>query len=245
MKTIVIIQSNYIPWRGYFAMIALADELILLDSVQYTKNDWRNRNIIKTPTGPQWLTIPVVRSFPQAMDQARIAGADWANRHIRAIEQNYRRAKAFDETSSWLFPGLRTAARFPLLTQVNAYLIGEICRRLGITRTIRRCTDIASRDSLKSMEPTERLIQLCGSVEATRYLTGPAARDYLLLDRFEQAGIEVKWMDYAGLPQYPQCWDGFEPRVSIIDLLLNCGSLSPDFLQPSGEFRRPPFSPEL
>jgi hypothetical protein len=231
MKTIVIVQSNYIPWRGYFAMIALADELILLDSVQYTRNDWRNRNIIKTPLGPQWLTIPIERCFPQPIDQARIAAADWAERHIRAIEHNYRRAKAFDEAASWLFPGLRTAAGFPLLTQVNVYLIGEICRRLGIDRPIRRCTDIAPRDVLASMEPTERLIHLCGSVGATCYLTGRAAEDYLLQDKFGQAGIELKWMDYGGMPEYPQCWEGFEPRVSIIDLLLNCGASSPLFLQ--------------
>lgn len=234
MKTVVIVQSNYIPWRGYFAMIARADELILLDSVQYTKNDWRNRNIIKTPSGPQWLTIPIERCFPQTIDEAHIAESGWAGRHIRVIEHNYRRARAFDETSSWLFPSLRKAAGFPLLTEVNACLIAEICRRLGITRTIRRCTDIVSRDALANMEPTERVIQLCASAGATHYLTGPAARDYLLLDKFEQAGIEVQWMDYGGLPQYRQCWDGFEPRVSIIDLLLNCGSSAPEFLHASG-----------
>ena len=233
MKTIVIIQSNYIPWRGYFAMIAQADELILLDSVQYTKNDWRNRNIIKTPAGPQWLTIPVVRRFPQAIDQARIAGTDWAERHIRAIEQNYRRARAFDETSSWLFSRLRTAADFSLLTEVNAWLLGEICRRLAITSTIRRCTDIFSREDLANMEPTERLVHLCNATGATRYLTGPAARDYLREDEFEQAGIDVKWMDYDWLPEYPQCWGKFTPKVSVIDLLLNCGNSSPEFLRPS------------
>lgn len=234
MKTVVIVQSNYIPWRGYFAMIARADELILLDSVQYTKNDWRNRNIIKTPSGLQWLTIPIERCFPQTIDEAHIAESGWSERHIRAIEHNYRRAKAFDETTSWLFPSLRTAAGFPLLTQVNAYLIGQIARQLGVNQPIRRCTDIVSRDALANMDPTERVIQLCASAGATHYLTGPAARDYLLLDKFEQAGIEVQWMDYDGLPQYRQCWDGFEPRVSIIDLLLNCGSSAPEFLHASG-----------
>jgi len=231
MKTVVIVQSNYIPWRGYFAMIAMADELILLDSVQYTKNDWRNRNLIKTPSGPQWLTIPIERHFGQAIDQARIVAGDWAEQHIRAIEHNYRRANAFEETIAWLFPGLRTAGGFRLLTEVNAYLIAEISGRLGVARTIRRCTDIAPRGALANMEPTERLIHLCSSVGGTRYLTGQAARAYLVPDKFEQAGIEVKWMDYEGLPEYSQCWTGFEPRVSTIDLLLNCGRLSRDFLQ--------------
>lgn len=214
-------------------MIASADELILLDSVQYTKNDWRNRNIIKTPSGPHWLTIPVARRFSQAIDEARVVTANWAERHIVTIRHNYRRAKAFDETSSWLFPTLRMAADFNLLTQINVYLIAEICRRLGIERNILRCTDIIPRDALANMEPTERVVRLCSSVGATRYLTGPAARDYLLLDKFEQAGIEIKWMEHGGLPPYPQCWNGFQPRVSIIDLLLNCGNLSPDFVLPS------------
>lgn len=236
MKTIVIVQSNYIPWRGYFAMIAQADELILLDSVQFTRRDWRNRNLIKTPSGLQWLTIPVCvkGKYFQAIDETRVADSGWAEHHARSIRANYRRAKAFDEVTPWLFTSLRAAASFPLLTQVNAYLIGEISRRLGITGTVRHCTDIVARDALTNVEPTERLIRLCGYAGATRYLTGPAARNYLAVDKFERAGIEVKWMDYGALPQYPQCWGGFEPRVSIIDLLLNCGSLSPDFLHASG-----------
>src|SRR5215467_2836982 len=140
MKTVVITQSNYIPWRGYFAMLAKADEVILLESVQYTKRDWRNRNTIKTPSGLHWLTIPVdvKGKYLQAIDETKIADGAWAEHHIRSIEVNYRRAPEFEPVAPWLFDLLRKAGTFPLLTQVNALLLSEIARRLGVATEIRR-----------------------------------------------------------------------------------------------------------
>jgi hypothetical protein len=236
MKTLVITQSNYIPWRGYFAMIAQADELILLESVQYTRRDWRNRNTIKTPTGPQWLTIPVEvkGKYLQAIDETRIADKDWGEKHIRSIETNYRRAEAFKEFSPWLFERIRAAAAFSLLTEVNAYLIAEICRSLGLEQRIRRCTEVLRRSELMAMEPTDRLLNLCIASGATRYISGPAARNYMDLEKFARAGIEVDWMGYNGFPEYHQCWGVFEPRVSIVDVLLNCGRLSVGYLKQAG-----------
>jgi hypothetical protein len=233
MKTVVVTQSNYIPWRGYFAMIAQADELILLDSVQYTRRDWRNRNVIKTPSGLQWLSIPVEvkGKYLQAVDETRIAEAGWAESHIRSLQANYRRANAFEEIAPWLFGMLRRASGSPLLSEVNGYLIGEICRVLEISTAIRRCTEILARSELVAMEPTQRLLRLCLAAGATRYMSGPAAKDYMDLSQFSRAGIEVVWMDYAGFPDYPQCWGAFEPRVSTVDLLLNCGSASSAYLR--------------
>jgi hypothetical protein len=233
MKSVVITQSNYLPWRGYFAMIDQADELILLESVQYTRRDWRNRNLIKTPAGLQWLTIPVEvkGKYLQAIDQTRVAVRDWAESHIRALETNYRRADAYREISAWLFERLRVAAGFPLLTEINSYLLREICGFLGIHAAIRRCTDLLPRSDLIEMDPTERLLNLCNALGAGRYISGPAARAYMDMEKFARAGIEIVWMDYAGLPEYPQCWGGFEPRVSIADLLLCCGDRAAEFTQ--------------
>lgn len=233
MKTVVITQSNYIPWRGYFALLAKANAVILLDSVQYTKRDWRNRNTIKTPSGLQWLTIPVdvKGKYLQAIDETRIADGNWAETHIRSIEVNYRRCAEFENVAPWLFELLRKAAALPMLTQVNNFLLAEISRNLGLDMPIERCTDVLPRSELVSMSPTDRLLNLCSAAGATHYLSGPAAKNYMELEKFARAGIEVSWMDYSAFPEYPQAWGAFEPHVSIVDLLLNCGETSRYYLR--------------
>jgi len=232
-KSVVITQSNYIPWRGYFDMLRSVDEVILLDSVQYTRRDWRNRNRIKTSNGPVWLTIPVeVKGrYDQAIDETFIADADWATSHVRSIELAYRRAAHFDRISNWLFDLILSAAKETKLTVINEYLIRSLCARLGISVPINRCSQIIDRNDLRTMDPTERLLKLCLETRATRYVSGPAAKSYLDVDLFNQHGIEVGWMDYSGYKDYPQLWGSFDPSLSIVDLLLNTGTDATSFLE--------------
>jgi WbqC-like protein len=224
-KTVVITQSNYLPWRGYFELLRSADEVVLLDSVQYTRRDWRNRNRIKTSQGLQWLSIPVeVKGrYSQPIDETRIADTRWCRNHIRAIETAYRNAAHYQDVAPWLFRLLESVADEPLLARVNERTIRAICDRLAIATAIRRCTDLVAREQLAAMGATERLVAIANVVGADSYLTGPAARDYLDVDLFRAAGIEVQWMSYEAHAPYPQLWGGFEPRVSIVDLLLNTG----------------------
>ncbi len=224
--TAVIIQSNYLPWKGYFDQIRRADNFILLDCVQYTRRDWRNRNKIKTPQGPQWLTVPVeVRGrYSQAIDEARICGQDWVENHIRSIEANYRRAPHFEQEAPWLYGALREAARQELLSPLNLHLLEALSQRIGIVTPTARCEELIARDDLQAMDSSERLLALCKAVDATHYLSGPAAQAYLNVAAFENAGVAVEWMDYSGYPAYPQLWGPFEHGVSIIDLLLNVGA---------------------
>lgn len=224
-KTVVIVQSNYLPWRGYFDLLRQADEFILFDVVQYTQRDWRNRNLIKTPGGTQWLTVPVqVKGrFEQSIDETRASGHAWAPEHIRSIEVNYRKAAAFAEISPWLFDELRSVAAIPLLSEINERLFRIVAKKLAITTPIRQCASLLDRSEMKAMNPTQRLIALCRAAGANRYLSGPAARGYLNVDAFVANDIDVEWMDYSGYPEYPQLWGTFEPRVSVIDLLLNTG----------------------
>ena len=230
-KTVVITQSNYIPWRGYFDLLRSADEVVLLDSVQYTRTDWRNRNLIKTPKGTKWLTIPVRGRYLQSIDETHIADVDWAAKHIRAIESAYARAAHFDPVSPWLFDLLRGVAREPLLTNVNEKLLRAFCSCLSITVPIRRDHEVSDREALSRMEANERLVEIVKGVRATRYLTGPGARAYLDVDLFTAEGIEVEWINYDGYPDYVQLWGDFDPRESIIDLLLNTGPDAPQYLQ--------------
>lgn len=200
MKTVVITQSNYIPWRGYFDMLRSADEVVLLDCVQYTRGDWRNRNKIKTPQGTAWLTIPVeVKGrYAQSIDETRVADPHWTTGHMRSIELAYARAFGYHVTAPWLFDLLRSVAAEPLLSKINESLLLGLCRRLGVVVPIVRCTEVLDRESLRAMGPTERLVTLAQARGATRYVTGPAARAYIDLDQFETAGIELHWMAYQG-----------------------------------------------
>jgi len=234
-KCVVITQSNYIPWKGYFDLISSADELIILDSVQFTRRDWRNRNTIKTANGPLWLTIPVeVKGrFHQPINETVIADANWVDRHIRSIELSYKRAGFYNEVSPWLFDALRSAANEPLLSRMNLKLIRAICERLGYTTPIRHCTDILDREVMQTMDPTERLLELCRAVGATRYISGPAAKEYMDVNQFTAHGIDVAWADYSGYPHYPQLWGAFEHRVSIVDLLLNVGDTATSYMKPN------------
>ncbi len=235
-KTVVITQSNYLPWRGGFDLFRRADEVILLDSVQYTRRDWRNRNVIKTANGPTWLTIPVeVKGrYSQAVDETRIVISDWAKNHRRTIEHAYRRAACFDGEAPFIFDLLDRVAGEAMLSAVNAMTLRALCERLGIATPIRHCVDVLDRERLQSMDPTSRLVALCAATGATRYISGPTARAYLNEKSFEAAGIEVGWMSYEGYAAYPQIGDAFEPRVSIIDLLLNTGPKAAEFIGPRG-----------
>ncbi len=224
-RTVVVTQSNHLPWRGYFGLFRMADEVILLDSVQYTRRDWRNRNRIKTANGPAWITIPVEVSgrYAQSVDATCIADPSWADTHRNAVAAAYGRAPHFAAEHAWLSDRLTEAARHDRLTDVNEALLRATCARLGIATPISRDVDLLPRATLDAMSPSERLAALAAERGAARYLTGPAARAYLDTAPFQARGIEVAWMDYAGYPAYPQLHGPFEPAVSIVDALLNLG----------------------
>lgn len=220
MKSVAIVQSNYIPWKGYFDMIAAVDEFILFDDMQYTRRDWRNRNKIKTPQGLQWLTVPVIVKgrYHQKIRETEIAGSEWASDHWRALKQNYRRTACFSEIAGWLEPLYRSHS-YSHLSGLNRTFIEQICAYLGITTVIRNSWDYQLSDG-----KTERLADICRQAGATRYISGPAARGYLEEPVFEEQSIAVDWFQYEDYPEYPQLWGPFCHQVTILDLLFNCGS---------------------
>ncbi|ANC01273.1 hypothetical protein AB688_03685 [Pseudomonas putida] len=227
MKKVAIVQSNYIPWKGYFDLIAAVDEFILYDDMQFTRRDWRNRNQIKTPQGVQWLTVPVqVRGrYHQAIRETRIDGHDWAASHWRSLEANYKRAPYFDEIRQWLRP-IYLEEQFDHLSPLNRRLLEAVCRYLGIGTRISHSWDYRLGEG-----KSERLVDLCLQAGASEYLSGPAARDYLDESLFATQGITVSWFDYSGYPQYPQQWGDFTHGVTILDLLFNCGPDAPRFMK--------------
>ena len=219
MKKVAILQSNYIPWKGYFDLVASVDELILYDDMQYTRRDWRNRNQIKTPQGIQWLTVPVKvkGKYDQRIRDTLIDGADWAVLHWKAFEQNYRRTPYFDEVAAWLRP-IYLNESYAYLSQLNRRLIEVICIYLGIQTIISNSWDYSLVDG-----KSERLANLCDQAGGTEYVSGPSAKNYIQESIFDNRNIKLTWFDYSSYPEYPQLWGGFIHGVSIIDLLFNTG----------------------
>jgi hypothetical protein len=226
-KRVAILQSNYIPWKGYFDLIAAVDEFILFDDMQYTRRDWRNRNKIKTPQGLQWLTVPVESKgkYHQAIRETQISNDSWAKGHWRGLVQNYRRADHFDEIAEWLEP-LYAREQPSLLSELNRSLLEAVNAYLGISTSMTNSWDY---DVVEGK--TERLVSLCVQAGGTDYVSGPAARDYLDEQAFAEAGIGLSWFGYSGYPEYPQQWGAFEHGVTVLDLLFNCGSNAPEFMK--------------
>lgn len=227
MKKVAILQSNYIPWKGYFDLIAAVDEFILYDDMQYTRRDWRNRNQIKTPQGVQWLTVPVLvkGKYHQKIKDTEIDGISWAIDHWKALKQNYRRAPYFQEMATWLEP-LYLAETYTNLSQLNRRFLEAVCKYLGIKTLITSSSDYSMIEG-----KTERLADLCAQVGGTEYISGPAAKDYIEENVFRNLNIKLTWFDYAGYPEYPQLWGAFTHGVTILDLLFNNGQNSRDYMR--------------
>ncbi len=227
MKKVAMVQSNYIPWKGYFDMIAAVDEFILLDDFQYTRRDWRNRNMIKTPQGLQWLTVPVSvkGKYYQKINETEINEPRWASDHWRNLEQHYRRAPYFEEIASWLEP-LYLGEQYTHLSPLNRRLIEAVCAYLGITTRLTSSSDYVLIDGM-----SERLADLCVQAGGGEYLSGPLARDYIEEHKFIERGLKLTWFDYLGYLPYPQLWGDFAHNVSILDLLFNCGHEAPRYMR--------------
>lgn len=219
-KRVAVIQSAYIPWKGFFDLVARCDEYVIFDGVQFAKRHWHNRNRIKTSQGLRWLTIPVLTKarFEQPIEEVMVA-EPWAEKHWRSIESNYGRAPCFEQQAPYLRSLYEQADAQTHLTGVNEVLLSGLFCLLAIpTRLVR--------DRVYEPQGTasDRLLDICRKARATHYLTGPSAKAYLEEEKFRAAGIAVEWMNYSGYPSYPQLWGEFEHEVSILDLIFNVGA---------------------
>lgn len=219
MKKVAVLQSNYIPWKGYFDIIHDVDLFLFYDEVQYTKNDWRNRNKIKTDAGLKWLTIPCGYDLTRKIYEVQIKqDMPWQKKHYDALWNAYRKAPYFDEYKDFL-EHVYLEKKWDYLYELNRYLITYISKEyLGIR------TEFAdSRDFSSHGKRDEKLLSLLQSAGADIYVSGPAAKDYMDVAQYNQSGIEVIWKDYSGYPVYPQGDGEFEHGVSIWDVLFYTG----------------------
>jgi hypothetical protein len=225
-KTVAIVQSNYIPWKGYFDLIRAADEFIFFDDVQYTRRDWRNRNRIKTKEGLLWLSIPVESKgrYHAAIKDMVISDRSWGRRHWKTLAASYARTPHFKEYEG-LFAPLFLEAEDVFLVDVNYKLISAVCKVLGIETRFSHSSLFDPVDGR-----SERIVALCRQTGATRYLSGPSARTYLDASAFASAGIELAFADYSSYPEYPQVHPPFVHDVSVLDLLFNAGGSATRFM---------------
>ncbi|MBX7042425.1 MAG: WbqC family protein [Ignavibacteria bacterium] len=227
MKKIIITQSNYIPWKGYFDSINMADAFVIYDDMQYTRRDWRNRNMIKTKDGVKWLTIPVEvkGKYFQKISETKISDKSWVRSHWDTIRHSYSKAEHFDEYKD-IFEELYLGCDEEHLSKVNFRFMKKINELLGIETPM-----IWSSEFQLKEEKTERLVDICMKLEATDYYSGPAAKAYMNEELFREQNISVHYFDYSGYPPYTQLYGEFTHAVSIIDLIFNEGQNATKFMK--------------
>jgi hypothetical protein len=228
-RTLVVLQPGYLPWLGFFDQLLRSDIFVLYDDVQFDKNGWRNRNRIKSPTGPHWLTVPVrIRSLTQRILETQIDDRQpWARKHLGTIKQFYAGAPFLKRYLPEL-EELLAGRRWDRLIDLDVAVIQLFCAWLRIERQMVRASELGI-----GGERSERLLNICRHLGARRYLSGNAAQSYLDVELFVRHGIEVKFQNYEH-PVYPQQHGQFVPLLSALDLLLNCGDESAAIVTQAG-----------
>jgi hypothetical protein len=225
MRTVAVIQSNYLPWKGYFDIIHDVDRFIFYDDVQFTKNDWRNRNLVKTQSGTAWITVPVGRDLHRLIRDVTLPDRSWAAKHWKTLGQYYSRAPHFGAFREF-FEHVYLERAWDRLSELNQFLVTSIARDfLGIRTEFRDSFEYGA-----AGQRAERLLDLLKKAGAGAYVSGPAARDYIDEAAFAREGIRLAWKSYAGYPEYPQAHPPFTHQVSIVDLLFNVGRDAPWYI---------------
>lgn len=221
---VTVLQSNYIPWKGFFDLISSSETLVIYDDVQFTKNDWRNRNKIKTYGGPTWLTVPVGQDINRNINAVEIPENSWQRKHWRTIMLNYQKQSGFSEYKDF-FEDFYLNKKWQNLSEMNEYLIRNILNFLSITVNI-----IRSESYQLNGQKEDRLLDLLTKLEASDYYTGPTALNYINPEKFMAKSINLHIKQYGPYPEYQQPYGSFEHNVSVVDLLLCCGSKSKQYI---------------
>ncbi len=219
MHKCAILQSNYIPWKGVFDMINLVDTFVFLDDVDYTKRDWRTRNQIKTSNGLVLLTIPVVKATRGTkIYEITIANNDnWQIKHYTSIYNSYKKATYF-KTYAWVLEKIYLEQVWVNLSEFNTYVTKLLCEVLDIKTKFINSVDLKT-DGQKD----DKLIDICTCIGANSYLSGPSAKNYIVPEKFVDAGIQLEYMSYD-YPEYRQLYGEFCHFVTVLDVVFNCGA---------------------
>ena len=218
---VTILQPSYLPWLGFFEQMSRSDKFVLLDDVQYTRRDWRNRNRIRVRENWIWLTVPVQQKsrFSQSLLETRIDNSvSWRRKHLETLRQHYCKAPFFEK----YFPRCQQVYEkdWTFLFDLCLESINLIKEEMGIETPLLRSSEMKP-----GGEKTERLVSICRELGATHYLSGESGSNYIAEEDFSSQGIALEYQNYEH-PVYPQRYTGFVPHLSAIDLLFNCGEQS-------------------
>ena len=217
---VAVHQAQYFPWLGYFDKIDMADIFVLLDNVQFKKNEWQNRNKIKTAQGWQWLTVPVMYKYPQLINEVVINNkVNWQHKQRQALLSNYKKALHYDRLEEFFEDIFSSSWKF--ISQLNIEIVKRLVKILGIDTPLY----VASELGEFPQDPDERLIAITKHLGADTYLAGAGGREYMDLDKYNKSGVKVIFQDFKH-PVYGQLFGGFEPFMSVIDLIFNHGDKS-------------------
>ncbi len=225
MKKAAILQSNYIPWKGYFHIIKKVDYFVFLDTAQYTTRDWRNRNLIKSPQGLKWLSVPNNGTQKKKINEVEIDhNSKWFEKHFKTLENCYRKTKHFQDYACFL-EKVYLKNRWEKLSELNQFIIKEISNFLGLQ------TIFCNADEFELITgKNNRIVSILKQLQADSYLTGPSAKSYIDIPKFERSKIKIEFMNYPKYRKYPQSWGKFEHNVSILDLLFCVGQDAPEYI---------------
>ncbi|MCX7715860.1 MAG: WbqC family protein [Endomicrobia bacterium] len=213
---VAIHQPQYLPWSGYFNKILQCDIFVFLDDVQYKKNEWQNRNRIKSVNGELWLTVPVHYKFGQKINEIEIDNKIfWRKNHLKTIKVNYNKSKFFTEFYPYIEKLLNK--EYKKLVEINIESINMVLSYLGIKKEIKLSSELKVEG-----EKTQRLINICKKLSADIYISGIGAKEYIVVEEFQKNNIKVIFQNYT-TPEYPQLFGSFIPNLSIIDMIFNVG----------------------
>jgi hypothetical protein len=222
MRTAAIMQPTYLPWMGYFDLMDQCDVFVVLDSVQFDRHSWQQRNRVKTAHGPRWLTVPVLSRGrrEQLISAVEIdPGGDFPRAHLKTIAHAYAKAPSYGRYAGSLAKILGGGHHY--LGRLNAELIRWIAGELGITTELVRSSELDVQG-----RKVDLLVNICRQVGADRYLAPPGSRSYIEQHNlFRQHGIALEYHAYSP-PRYPQLHGEFVPSLSVIDVMFNVGERS-------------------
>ena len=216
-----IVQSAYLPWKGYFDIIRKCDKFVFFDTVQFSKRSWVSRNRIKSPLGSRWISVPVSGSTSQSIREVTISKEGWVDSHLASIRQSYSTTPHHYSVEEMILSSEEKCNG--LISNFNISFISMVCDYLNIPTELINASEIP-----QSGVRSDLLISICRHLGATKYVSGPAAKSYIG-DEFDIAGIELEWMDYSNYPEYEQLHGDFEHQVSIVDLISMEGKGSSKF----------------
>jgi len=214
-----IFQPTYLSWLGFYKAIAWADKFVFLDDVQFESHSWQSRNRIKSATGELVLTVPIIRNFPQNINEVRINySRDWIKSHLKSIQFNYGRSHFFRDFFSLLESFFQT--RPEKLLELNVNIIKGICDFLGIKTDFYYSSTLAVGDFNKN----EKVIAILKKLSAEQYLYAEGAWEYMAkeIDLYQNNKIQLVPLKFTP-PVYGQLYGEFISRLSIVDIIFNCG----------------------